>query len=191
MFDALKKLFRRRPLVKAPATLLPAAGSWLPSDGEVIGAIMSLPAHFAPSSGLHPYGSKIEVSDDGNSWNAIAEVADIDPPDETVIEAKATHLLSDNAAKEKKPGISETGDCKFMLNFTKAQFNTFKGYRRLMKFWRISHPLDVGETTPTRYVFQGFWKRLGTQKLDPEATQVIQAAVEIAVTGIITYTQGA
>jgi len=145
----------------------------------------------AASAGLHPYGSKVEVSDDGNSWNAIAEISDIDPPDEQVMEAKATHLTSDNAAKEKKPGLSETGDLKFTLNFTKAQFTTFKGYRRLMKFWRVSAPLDTGETNPSRWVFQGFWKRLGNQKLDPEATQVIQCSVEVAVTGIITYTAGA
>lgn len=146
----------------------------------------------AASTGLHPYGSTIEISNDGISgWVLVAEVADIDPPDDQVMEAKATHLTSDNAAKEKKPGLSEVGDCKIAMNFTKAQFTTLKSYRRLMKFWRISMPLDTGETTPSRDLFQGFWKRLGKQKLDPEATQVIQATMEIAVTGIITYTAGA
>src|SRR5580765_7490368 len=96
------------------------------------------------SQGLHAYGSKVEVSDDGLSYTAIAEVADIDPPKEKVKEAKATHLLSPNAAAEKKPGISETGNSKIMLNFTKAQFATCKGWRRLMKYFRISAPVDAG-----------------------------------------------
>jgi hypothetical protein len=143
------------------------------------------------SNGLHAYGSTLEVSADGVSYSAVAEVALINFPKEKVKEAKATHLLSDNAAEEKKPGMSATDDAKFMLNFTKAQLNTLKGYRRVTKYWRISAPLDAGETVPSRWWWVGFWKELGPEKFDPDDSTVIQVSLTVAVSGIINYTPGA
>jgi hypothetical protein len=133
----------------------------------------------AASAALHAYGAKVEVSDDGNTYNPIAEISDCDPPNWLVNEAKATHLLSDDAMTESKPGIGKTDTGKLKLNFTKAQLNTFLGYFRLIKFWRFSLPLDVGETTPSRLVMIGYWTKLGMGKWDPEATQVIDCEVEL------------
>lgn len=142
------------------------------------------------SSGLHAYGSKLQVSADDVTYTDIGEVVDIDPPAEVVNAAKATHLQSDNAAKENKPGLGETDKLTANINFVKAQFNTLKGYYRTTKYWKVVAPLDTGEATASSLKGQGFISRIKMGKLDPEDQTVIQAMIEITPTGRWTFTSG-
>src|SRR4051794_8226624 len=121
------------------------------------------------TTGLHATGAILETSPDNITYTAVAEVASMTPPLEKVMKAKATHLLSPNATKEHVPGLVEIEDAKVALNFKKSVFNSFaNSWRRVRQYWRISAPLDAGETTPSRLYWYGFWTSNALGKLDPE-----------------------
>lgn len=144
------------------------------------------------SSGIHAYGAILEYStDSGSTYNSAGEIVDCDPPPETVAEAEATHLLSDNAARERKPGLSNTDKMKATLNFVGSQYSALKTQRRVSLTWRITLPKTAAQATNgDRFTFTGFWTSLHPTKLDPKDEKVIQANLEVSVSGIVTYAAG-
>lgn len=72
----------------------------------------------AATEAMIGYGSKFEIStDNGVSWDAIAEVYDITPPSDTIDVIDATHMQSPNATREFILGLNDPGECSFEMNF--------------------------------------------------------------------------
>lgn len=136
----------------------------------------------AASAGTHSYGSDLAYSDTlggGGSFTSVAEVCDISADGPTVGSTKFTHLKSDNAAHEYKPGLIEGGELTFTVNHIKAVRNTLMGFLRVMKSWKVTDP-DGGFTT-----CDGFITSLG--KKNPEDDRVT-GDIKIKFTGKPVYT---
>lgn len=94
------------------------------------------------------YGSQFEVStDNGVSWDPLAEVFDITPPSDTIDIVEATHMQSPNATKEFILGLNDPGECSFEMNFIPGSdaddaVQAIKAARARIKC-RITFPNDV------------------------------------------------
>lgn len=72
----------------------------------------------AATNAMIGYGSLFEIStDNGVSWDEIAEVYDITPPSDTIDVIDATHMQSPNATREFILGLNDPGECSFEMNF--------------------------------------------------------------------------
>lgn len=95
----------------------------------------------AASSGVHSYGSTLGYADtSGGSYTSVGEVIDIDHSWNPAKATKFTHLNSDNAANEYKPGLAEPGTMKATVNYTKTAYNACYGLYRSLKYWKITSP---------------------------------------------------
>lgn len=64
------------------------------------------------------YGTIFDISRDNEvSWITIGEVYDVTPPNDTVDEIDATHMLSPNRTREFIPGLIDPGEASFEQNF--------------------------------------------------------------------------
>jgi hypothetical protein len=108
----------------------------------------------AASSGVHSYGATLGYGDATNSFTTLSETVDINFDGLTVNKTKFTHLNSDNATHEYKPGLGDPGSIACTMNYDKTTFNTLVGFYRTVKYWRITAP-DGGKLT-----VQGFIDKL-------------------------------
>ncbi len=64
------------------------------------------------------YGSVFEIStDNGSTWDEIAEVSDITPPSDSVDVVDATHMQSPSSTREFILGLNDPGEASFEMNF--------------------------------------------------------------------------
>lgn len=134
------------------------------------------------SAGKHAYGSYLEYSTDGNTWNnGHIEVQMVNQPAIKRAAVRATHLESPGAMKETRAGIGEVTPFKATCTYTATIYNTLKGFvdNRTYLYWRISHPLESGQSTPDRDVIYGWVSEIGEVKLDPEDTNIEVFDLEI------------
>ena len=72
----------------------------------------------AETEAMIGYGSRFAIStDDGTTWNDIAEVTDITPPSDNIDVIDATHMGSPNATREFILGLNDPGEASFEMNF--------------------------------------------------------------------------
>lgn len=108
----------------------------------------------AASSGVHSYGATLAYGDATNSFTTLSETVDINFDGLTVNKTKFTHLNSDNATHEYKPGLGDPGSIACTMNYTKTAYNTLVGFYRTVKYWKITAP-DGGNM-----IVQGFIDKL-------------------------------
>src|SRR5437868_173042 len=115
------------------------------------------------SLGTHSYSTNFGIDPaGGTTYVNLAEVVDDNGPDIAVGSTKFTHLNSDNAFHEYKPGLGEGGNLSLKLNFAKAQFNTLLGYLRTAGMaWKITYPLVGAEVTASKLEGKGHLAKLG------------------------------
>ena len=72
----------------------------------------------AETAAMIGHGSRFEVStDDGATWDEIAEVYDLTPPSDQIDVVDATHMQSPNATREFILGLNDPGECTMEMNF--------------------------------------------------------------------------
>lgn len=146
----------------------------------------------AVSTGRHAGGGfDVKVSEDGVTYATIGEVVDAQPPEWLVKEAKATHSASPDNMTETKPGLGDTSKGMVTLNFTENELEAMLALFRVLRYWRITYPLDTGQSNPARIDWRGYWTKLGGMKQDPDDANLIQVSVEFTrSSGKPTFTKG-
>lgn len=95
----------------------------------------------AVSSGTHSYGSTLGyATTSGGSYTSVGEVIDVEHSWNPAKAVKFTHLNSDNAANEYKPGLIEPGTMKATVNYNKTDYNALYGLRRTLRYWKVTSP---------------------------------------------------
>lgn len=129
----------------------------------------------------HSHGSTLKVDGNGDStYEDIAEVVSTDGPHMETTVSPSWHLGSTSGVKTFLPGLVDPGELACVLRFTKAQHNTFVGYLRSSKPWKVT--LADGSTI----TFSGFFKTLGAPVAADDDT--INCEYAIKVTGAVTFT---
>ncbi len=138
------------------------------------------------SNARHSMGASLQVNDngDGTTFAIItgSEIIDIVGPEEMTGEVKATHLLSPNFFKERKPGLRDQGKVTLKMAFINASVTQLKGYcdARAIKLWKILYPLDLSipEVTNAYHKGSGFLSKMTPTFADPESEDRITLDVD-------------
>ncbi|WP_075216080.1 phage tail tube protein [Mongoliimonas terrestris] len=94
------------------------------------------------------HGSLFEIStDNGTTWEPIAEVTDITPPSDNIDVIDATHMQSPGATREFILGLNDPGEASFEMNFIPGSdaddtIQAVRAARERVKC-RITWPNDV------------------------------------------------
>lgn len=116
---------------------------------------------------------------------AVAEIVAITPPGLTRGAVEATHLKSPGRTKEFIPGLFETGEASFTLNFEPDVYDTILDEAALVDGgnYRITFP-DTSTLT-----FEGFFTGLTPPELTGEGK--MEATATIKPKGVVTYAPAA
>lgn len=146
------------------------------------------------SNARSSYGASLEVGTDGNTYAQIsgAEVIDINGPEKTTGEMKATHLLSPDTTEETKAGLKKPGKVTLKMAFINTALTQVEGYyeNRTLLYWSIVFPIDadLGEVTAATYKGRGFVCKIGSAFPDADSDERITQDVEIRCSGKWTFT---
>jgi hypothetical protein len=101
------------------------------------------------------YGGQLQVDISG-TYTQVAEVKDIDGPNQDSTAIDVTHLQSPNNTREYLPGLQEPGIINVTANFTATGCNTMYGFFRVTKAWRALF------SNGSKWDFSGHMSSFGT-----------------------------
>lgn len=128
----------------------------------------------------HSHKTKLQWEDTGPTWEDVAGVVRISPPDIGVSAVECTNLDSPDYAREYIAGLIEGGSCSFDLRFDGTQYDVLFSMLRSTEKWRVLFPDGTSPTNGSNIVFYGFFTALGTAvNLD----DALQAMGVLKVTG--------
>ena len=137
------------------------------------------------------YGSLVERSQDGTTFEPIPEVKGVAVPQVEQEYVEATHLQSPNGYREYIKGLKDAGELTVPANYTAEGFQqqlddqNFNG----AIYYRVTLPPAPGKTTGDVFEFQGY----PTPSLDggDDAGAIVGMTITIRTTGDFTFTAGA
>ncbi len=137
-------------------------------------------------------GTKLYYSDTGvDPYAQASRVMEIMPPPLKWDDVDETHLESADAIKEWSAGWGDSGEPKFRLKFTGAQFAIFlaKAVARASYYWRIVFPQEAGLTSPDQMNWYGHIKAIDFDSIQRGKNDVLSVEVTMKASGPITFTQ--
>lgn len=94
----------------------------------------------AASAGVHSYGTLVAYGDATTTTNNLAEVIDVSIDGFKVNTTNFSHLASDNATRENKPGMGEPPMVSITINYNETVYAALVALYRLQKYWRVTFP---------------------------------------------------
>lgn len=94
----------------------------------------------AVSSGVHGYGTLLAQGSATTTVNNVPEVISADIDGVKVGVTDFTHLASDNAYKENKPGFGEPPMINAELNYGETAYAALVALQRTQVYWRLTYP---------------------------------------------------
>jgi hypothetical protein len=138
------------------------------------------------------YLGTLQYDSGGGTYADIGELSQFTPNVQEVTDVKTSHLASTNATHEYLPGFIEPGMCEFVINFTKASYNTLHGHLtgRSTRSYKVRVNDGSTSTNGSNSTFTGYVKRLGKMEFTTDATNPVRATGTIKVASSVTFTQG-
>lgn len=137
------------------------------------------------------YGSLVERSQDGTTFEPIPEARGVAIPQVEQEYVDATHLQSPGGFREYIKGLKDAGELSIPANYTT------EGYQQQLDdqdfngaiHYRVTLPLAPGQTTTgDRFEFQGY----PNPSIETgDAGEIISMNITIRTTGAFTFTAGA
>lgn len=130
-------------------------------------------------------GTDFAYSLDGATYHSVEQVEDLKFPEMEIPKVDKTSLLSPNAAREKRAGLSNLGECEAKCIFKSSMMETLYGIAqsRATIWWRIILP--DGASTGTTVIWRGFITNIGGEiPLEDN----VMATVKVEGTDILVYT---
>jgi hypothetical protein len=141
------------------------------------------------------YGSDIQRSVDGTTYNSVGAVINITPPDMKVKDVQMTNLLSPSGWHEFRAGLRDPGEGKFAILFFKTDWNNlFLRYSQvgatnysltsITDFWKVIFS-DQTNTTPSIMAFSAYINSIS----EPiEVDDLVLGLIGFHATGPVTFT---
>src|SRR5262249_54222474 len=120
-------------------------------------------------------------------FTTIPNIQDVTPPTLEGSRPNKTAHDSPGARHEKTPGLVEPGEIVFRLLFSAAQMTALKLLVRAIKFWKVTWPIETGETTASSWVAEGFLYSI--QSITP-LDEPMQLECKVQLSGVETFTAG-
>jgi hypothetical protein len=137
------------------------------------------------------YGSDINRSTDGITYNSVGKVLEIVPPKMKVKDIQITNLLSPLGFHEFRSGLRDPGEGSFKILFNKTDYNVVFGdwsggvSGSITRFWKFLFS-DQTNSTPSALAFSAYIRDL--EEEDP-LDDLVVAMMTFKVTGPVTFTQ--
>ncbi len=134
------------------------------------------------------YGGTLEWStDDGSTWNAVAEFKSGGLPTDSVDKKDRTHMSSPGRTREYTPGLGDPQDVEFVFNFNSTDYEallTLQENRTVAK-WKHTIATEDGTTTGAVYEYDGF---LNVGSGETTVEEITEITCTIQRTGTYSFT---
>jgi hypothetical protein len=141
------------------------------------------------------FGTVFEYDADGTgTYTTAGDILKINMPKGKRGKRKASTLSDANPEHNYEAGSRiEPGEMKVKARFAKTQVNALNGIwlAGTTYYFRVKHPLLTGETTPSKYEFQGYLSEFDPGEMDNESDEAVEVEFAIQVSGRLTLTPGA
>lgn len=136
-----------------------------------------------PTAAKIGYGSELRVKI-GASFERVAEVHDIDGPNEEQNDVEVTNLDSAGRRREYIPGLTDPGMLTLETNFTKGEYNRLRDLKDNATVTDWEYELTDGSLLE----FQGYVKAVGLRMVVDDK---ITSPVTVKITGDVEFTAAA
>lgn len=146
---------------------------------------------------VHSYTAKLSYSTDGGTtYTDVDCLLKITPNPLEMAKSKATKLNSSGATHEYKRGWKEPGEITFSTQYDSTVYKAlYDLYNKLPNAapekWRITFPLDDGETTAATWVQDGFITGETPTEASVDSDDQLMNDWTLSLTGTGTFTEAA